>query len=125
MALYFIYPIFLCIVIIISACMFFKFIYTPYKLKTTKISFSELLTVLNATINTELELYEKDVFKTKGALLNSNFDNYYMDITTNIIKKLSPTFFMQMKIYLTEEAVAEVIARTVKIYLTEKIDGTT
>ena len=105
--------------------MFFKFIYTPYKLKTTKISFSELLTVLNATINTELELYEKDVFKTKGALLNSNFDNYYMDITTNIIKKLSPTFFMRMKIYLTEEAVAEVIARTVKIYLTEKIDGTT
>lgn len=124
MAIYFVYPIFIVLLFLIASYIFFNLIYTKYKLRTTNMSFADLMTVLNATINTELELYEKDVFSIKGSLSNSNFDNFYIDITTNILTKLSDTFFLQMSAYLTEEAIGTIIGRAVKIYLTEKITGT-
>ncbi len=100
--------------------MFYRGIYTPYKIKTQNISFPELIEVLQASIRSEIEIYEKNIFDTRGAISNSNFDNYYHDIINSILNDLSPTFFARIGCFLTEDSVVSMIARTVRAYLVEK-----
>ena len=112
------------IVFLISAYILYTKILTPYKLTISDAEFSELLIALNAAINTEFELWEKDVFVSKKAITNSNFDNYYHEMTSSIIQSLSPIFFKKMNQYITEEAVVSIIGRKTKEYLTSKLTGT-
>ena len=89
----------------------------------SEVSFQELLIALNAAIQTEFELWEKDVFVDKKAITNSNFDNYYMEITNQIIKSLSPIFFVNIGKYISEEAVVSIIGRKTKEFLVTKVNG--
>ena len=107
-----------------SIIILFRFILPKYKITVAEVSFQELLLALNATIQTEIELWEKDVFVNKHSITNSNFENYYLDITEHIIKSLSPTFFISIGKYLTEDAVVSMIGRRVKEYLVSKVNGT-
>ena len=120
---YYIYPAYILIMLLITIFVFYKYIYTPHVVKSAQVSFDELLIALNATINTEIELYEKNVFNTKGAISNANFDNFYNDVTLSILTNLSKTFYYHMGVYLTENAVATIVCRKVKQYLTTKIIG--
>lgn len=110
---------------IIGLCyIIFGVIMPKYRTITSEVSFQELLLALNAAINTEIELWEKDVFANKQAITNSNFENYYIDISDHIIKSLSPIFFINMGKYITEDAVITIIGRRVKEYLSGKVSGT-
>lgn len=110
---------------IIGLCyIIFGVIMPKYSTITSEVSFQELLLALNAAINTEIELWEKDVFVNKHAITNSNFENYYIDISDHIIKSLSPVFFINMGKYITEDAVITIIGRRVKEYLSGKVSGT-
>lgn len=109
--------------IIFTAYILFLKILVPYKLTVSDTSFQELLLALNAAINTEIELWEKDVFVNKNAITNSNFDNYYYEITDHIIKSLSPMFFKKMTQFITHDAIISIIGRKVKEYLAGKING--
>lgn len=94
-----------------------------YRRITSDVSIQELLIILNSVIQTELELFDKDVFSTKGSLTNSNFDNYYHEISRHIIDSLSPVFFENISKYMTEDAVITLIGRHVKEYLVTKVHG--
>lgn len=110
---------------IIGLCyIIFGVIMPKYRTITSEVSFQELLLALNAAINTEIELWEKDVFVNKQAITNSNFENYYIDISDHIIKSLSSVFFINMGKYITEDAVITIIGRRVKEYLSGKVSGT-
>ena len=101
----------------------FRFILPRYQMIKSDVTFQELLLALNAAIQTEFDLWEKDVFSNKHAITNSNFENYYLEMTDRIIKSLSPIFFINIGKYITEEAVVSIIGRKTKEYLTTKITG--
>lgn len=102
---------------------FYRFIYVPHKQAASIVPFSDMLVILNAAINTEFELYDKDVFSTKGSITNANFENFYADITRSIVDSLAPTFYIKMSYYITEDAVISIIARQVKNFLSDKVHG--
>lgn len=104
---------------------FYKRIYLPYKKELIDLDFDTALSILKVIINTELDAYETDIFMNKGSITNSNFDNYYKDITGKIIKNLSPALISNLSLYITEDMIYIIIARAVKKFLTEKINGTT
>lgn len=86
--------------------------------------FLGLLTILSSQIQSELDSYEKDIFENKGSITNNNFDRYYRDLTSRIIKNINPNMIKELSYYYTEEAVYRFIGRSVRDYLVSKINGT-
>ena len=117
--------IFISIIFLCTAFIFYKYIYSPHKVRTSNMSLPDLLVVLQTVINTELDLYEKNIFSTKGALTNSNFENFYKDIVNSIINALSQDFFVRMSFFINQDAIVTIICRTVKDYLAEKVNTVT
>lgn len=111
------------ILIAILMTLFIRVLLPKYSIIASDVSFQELLIALNAAIQTEFELWDKDVFTDKKAITNSNFENYYYEITSHIINSLSPTFFLNISKYLTEDAIVSIIGRKTKEYLSSKISG--
>lgn len=99
----------------------FRFILPEYKVKVSDVSFQELLLALNAAIQTELDIWERNVFVNKQAITNSNFENYYNEISVHIAKSLSPTFYLNISKYISEDAVISIIGKKTREYLTGKI----
>ena len=108
----------------LAAHHFFKRIYLPYKNQLINLNFEDALLVLKTIINTELDAYENDIFSKKGSITNSNFDNFYKDITNKIVRSVSPELIRFLAHYITEDMVYIIIARSVKKFLSEKINGT-
>lgn len=92
---------------------------------TSPDDFLGLLTILSSQIKSELDSYDQDIFEKKGAITNNNFDVYYRDITSRIIKNISPDLIKELTHYYTEDAVYRFIGRSVRDYLVSKINGTT
>lgn len=103
---------------------FYKRIYLPYKKQLVDLDFDSALLILKTIINTELDAYENDIFTNKGSITNSNFDNYYRDLTNKIISHISSDLVKHLSIYITEDMIYVIIARSVKKFLSEKITGT-
>lgn len=82
----------------------------------------DILLILKTVINTEIDMYEKNIFVKRGAMTNANFENYYRDIVDSILNSLSKEFFFKAGLFLTEDAIVTIICRQVKDYLTEKIN---
>lgn len=99
----------------------YKKVYPTYRTAIADVTFSDLLTVLNAVINTELEMWEKDVFKGKdnAVATNSRFENYYLEMSHHITNSLSPIFYQNMSKYITEEEVISIIGRKVRQFLVD------
>jgi len=114
---------FISILFILISYIFYRYIYSSHKVRTADITFSDLLSILNVVINTELDLYEKNIFENKGSISNSNFDNYYNDIVSSIINSLSDDFFFRINFYIKQDAVVSIICRNVRNFLTSKING--
>lgn len=109
--------------VVFTVLIIFWFILPKYQMIKADVTFQELLLALNAAIQTEFDLWEKDVFVDKHAITNSNFENYYLEMTDHIIKSLSPIFFINIGKYITEDAVVSIIGRKTKEYLSNKITG--
>ena len=110
--------------LLLAAHVFYNYIYEHYKARNNYVDFEDALAVLKIIINTELDAYENDIFLSKGSITNSNFDNYYKDITTKIINNVSPILRDSLARYISEDMIYILIARAVKKFLTEKINGT-
>lgn len=96
----------------------FRKILPKYKITVSDVTLNELLIALNAMINTELELWKNDVFNdNKGVANNSQYENYYHEITGKILDSISPIFFDNIEKYITSEAVVSIIGRRVKNFL--------
>ena len=117
----YIYPAYILIAVFLFLRFFYRIIYAPYKIRTSNISISEILAILNSVINAEIDMYEKNIFTKRGALTNANYENYYRDLVDNICNSLSEEFFFKSRIFLKEEAIVKIICRAVKQYLNEKI----
>lgn len=113
-----------CLLFLATTFVFYRYIYTTYKINTQELAFDELLLVLNASINTQIELYEQDIFKYKGAITNANFENYYNTITKSIINSVSAQYMKRLSFFITEDEIIAIICRKVKEYLTTKVNGT-
>lgn len=110
--------------ILMGSFILFRIVLPKYKLIISEVPFPDLVYALNMMIRTEIELWEKDIFSNRQSITNSNFDNYYYEITNHIIANISPMFFKSMEKYMTETAIISMIGRSVKEYLVSKINGT-
>ena len=88
---------------------------------TSSEEFVSNLAVLNAIIQTELDIYDNDIFERKGGLNNQEFENYLASITKDIISKISDEFIKNMSRTWTREAIYEYVVRKVKAYLIEQV----
>ena len=88
---------------------------------TSSEEFVSNLAVLNAIIQTELDIYDNDIFERKGGLNNQEFENYLTSITKDIISKISDEFIKNMSRTWTREAIYEYVVRKVKAYLIEQV----
>lgn len=112
----------ICTLLLLVAWALFRKILPKYKISTSDVSFQELLLALNAAINTELELWKDDVFVDhKGIATNSQYENYYSEISMTIVNSLSPTYFENMEKYISQQAVVSIIGRRVKNFLNEQV----
>lgn len=103
---------------------FYNLIWIPYKKSVGGHSFEDLILILRTVINTELDAYENDVFRLKGSLTNSNFNQFYLDITKKISQDIPDEFLDDLKQYLTQDAIFRIIGREVKKFLEDHIHGT-
>ena len=91
---------------------------------STPEEFLNLLTILSSQIQSELDSYDSDIFQSKGSITNNNFDVYYRDITSRILKNINPSLIKDLSYYYTEDAVYRFIGRSVRDDLVTKIKGT-
>lgn len=117
----FIYTVFLFVVIYYFAKFFYLNIYANYKTKTGGFDIDDIMEVLRIITQAEIEMYEENIFSKRQALTNTSYENYFKDITNNIINALSPEFFYKSSVYFTEETIIRIITRNVSKYLQEKI----
>lgn len=94
------------------------------KRNSTPEEFLNLLTILSSQIQSELDSYDSDIFQSKGSITNNNFDVYYRDITSRILKNINLNLIKDLSYYYTEDAVYRFIGRSVRDYLVTKIKGT-
>ena len=80
--------------------------------------------LIYSQIQSELDSYDSDIFQSKGSITNNNFDVYYRDITSRILKNINPNLIKDLSYYYTEDAVYRFIGRSVRDYLVTKIKGT-
>ena len=68
----------------------FRKILPKYKLSSSDTSLSDVILTLNVMINTELQLWENDIFKeNQGIGNNAQYENFYNDVLLN-----SPLFLI-------------------------------
>ena len=109
-------------ILILAYIPFFMLFLLPRYRKMTHVGdFSDLITILQTIVRSEIEMYENDIFENKRPITNTNFDNFYEDLCNRIIRKLSPEFMHEITYYVSDEMVISMIARTVKQYLVEKV----
>lgn len=100
---------------------FYLWIYPRYKKITHLDSFDVLYGILSTIITSEIKLYESNIFENRKAITNSNYDNFYRDLTNRIIRKISPTLMKELQHYVTEEMIISMVARTVQVYLSDQV----
>ena len=112
----------MCTSVLILLNIFYTKIYTNYKKRTSYISVDELFTILQLFINNEIDIYERNVFATRGEVVsNSNFDNYYKDICERICSNFTDEFYDKFSNFISKDAMIKTICHMVQVYLTEKI----
>lgn len=109
---------------LIVCCIYIIFhkILPTYKITVAEASLSDIIMTLNVTINTEFELWEKDVFVDESGIgNNSQYENYYNEICMNIINSLSDAYFANAEKYIKKDAIVTIIARQTKNFLNKHV----
>jgi len=109
------------VILLGAAYIFYKRIYTPHKIESVVISADEAIDLLNFFIKKELDLYERDIFKTKSFVRENELDNYYKDITSSIVNNMPASIIKRISFYFDETYIVSIICRTVMNYVKEKI----
>jgi hypothetical protein len=104
-----------------AASIFYSFIYAPFKIRSRPFSFEEAFAILKLIIQTELDAYNADVFRDDPPITNSNFVNFYTDLTEKIRDNISPALMEKLTEYIPEELVYKLIVRQVKDFLVSKV----
>lgn len=114
--------VFMCLMVLLMLHIFYTKIYVNYKKKTSYISVEELFTILQLFINNEIDIYERNVFATRGEIVsNANFDNVYQDLCNRICANFTDDFYEKFSNFISREAMVKTICHMVQVYLTEKI----
>ncbi len=114
--------VFMCLMVLLMLHVFYTKIYVNYKKKTSYISVEELFTILQLFINNEIDIYERNVFATRGEIVsNANFDNVYQDLCNRICANFTDEFYEKFSNFISREAMVKMICHMVQVYLTEKI----
>lgn len=119
----FVFPIEILFLVLIGMTYYYREIKLKYDIRSKTENFTTLFAVFTAVVQSEIDLYEKDVFENNRPITNSNFENFYTDLTVRIKDKLSPELMVGLQHYITEEAIYSYIARTVKRYLVQFVDN--
>ena len=98
---------------------FIRFIYNQ---KRAPQSIEEAISIIELLVNLQITAYENDIFNTKGAITNANFDNFYNDLVDRVLETIPNEFFNMVSPYMTQEAVITIICKTIKTYLVSKIN---
>lgn len=108
--------------IVTSFYIIFRKILPQYKLSLSNASLEDVIMTLNVTVNTEFELWEKDVFIDDGGIANnSQYENFYNEISINILNSLSEAFYISAERYLTRDAIVTIVARQTKNFLNKHV----
>ena len=114
--------VFMCLMVLLMLHIFYTKIYVNYKKKTSYISVEELFTILQLFINNEIDIYERNVFATRGEIVsNANFDNIYQDLCNRICANFTDEFYEKFSNFISREAMVKMICHMVQVDLTEKI----
>lgn len=114
-------PVEILCVILIGLTYYHREILSKYDRSSVSNDFSTTYAVLAAIIQSEIDLYERDVFENSRPITNANFENYYNDLAERIKSKISPELMHNLQHYITEEAIFSYIARTVRQYLVQYV----
>lgn len=110
------------ILFLVSSYILFRKILPKYRITVAQASLSDIFTTLNITINTEFDLWEKDIFvDQKGIGSNAQYENYYNDICMSILGSLSDAFFDTAEKYIKKDAIATIVARQTKNFLNKHV----
>ena len=112
------------IALLIISCFYviIRKILPKYKLTVSNASLEDIIMTLNVTVNTEFELWEKDVFIDDGGIANnSQYENFYNEISMNILTSLSEAFYASAEKYLTRDAIVTIVARQTKNFLNKHV----
>lgn len=100
----------------------FRKILPSYKITIAQASLTDIFATLNIAINTEFDLWEKDVFVDQtGIGSNAQYENYYNEICVSILNSLSDAFFDTAEKYIRRDAIATIIARQTKNFLNKHV----
>lgn len=104
------------------AILFLLVRYINYRwLTVTNLSFDEMMSILNLTVRSEMDLYDRTILRFKGHINNSNYVNFYNDMCNHIFARIPKSFYVSMQRYITQEAIAEIITQSVQEFLVTKI----
>ena len=96
--------VFMCLMVLLMLHIFYTKIYVNYKKKTSYISVEELFTILQLFINNEIDIYERNVFATRGEIVsNANFDNVYKDLCNRICANFTDEFYEKFSNIISRE----------------------
>lgn len=107
---------------LIFTYLLFRKILPKYKITVAKASLEDIIMTLNVTVNTEFELWEKDVFIDDGGIANNaQYENFYNEISMNILNSLSDAYFDTAEKFIKKEAIATIVARQTKNFLNKHV----
>lgn len=108
--------------ILFISYMLFRKILPKYKITVAESSLEDIFMTLNVTVNTEFDLWEKDVFIDDGGIANnSQYENFYNEICMNILNSLSDAYFETAEKYIKKEAIITIVARQTKNFLNKHV----
>lgn len=100
----------------------FRKILPKYKITVAETSLEDIIMTLNVTVNTEFELWEKDVFVDDGGIANNaQYENFYNEISMNILNSLSDAYFDTAEKFIKKEAIVTIVARQTKNFLNKHV----
>ena len=116
---------FACIILLAAIAGFLvmlTYVMIPYKRAIAVDDISTIADTIATVANMEFNIYDNNRFRAGGpALTSSTFDNYFKELSTNILNDLSPEFYERAKVYMPEDSVAKLVTSMVRNYLTGKL----
>lgn len=116
---FYIIPLFSVVLIAAAVCIV-RYVTTRYFVPPQQATFDELISCLTLIINTEIAMYEQTIFRHKGAITNSNYENFYNDLVTRILDAIPERFYLEMSRFMTKEEVVTIICHKIHSYLRGK-----
>jgi hypothetical protein len=110
-----------CVIGTISAICIYRLIYAPLKISNRVLDPGSVFDVLLTIINSYLNTYDTEIFNEIPVVKDAQFDNYFKAMSADILGALSEELYRQLELYITREAVVEIVCKMVRNFLTNKV----